>query len=71
LKLLVLNVEIPGHAQHAYGYGRDDSGNLIKFIGDHRPMAAIAEAIHGGERIGVDISLSQIVAWSVRDPDDA
>jgi hypothetical protein len=29
----------------AYGYGKDDAGKEVQFVGEHRPMRDIGEAI--------------------------
>lgn len=41
----VLHVNIPAMSTIGYGEGFDAEGRVVSFVGDHRPMRYIGEAI--------------------------
>jgi hypothetical protein len=43
--ITVNRVNIPAMSTIGYGYGKDSDGNKVTFVGDHRPMRDIGEAI--------------------------
>jgi hypothetical protein len=63
--LTVTKVSIPAMSTIGYGTGIDDNGNEVKFIGDHRPMRHIGEAMRWAkhdEPVEVDVEDWQIVS---------
>lgn len=48
--VLVTRVSIPAMSTVGYGYGTDkESGRDVEFIGDHRPMRHLGEALRESE----------------------
>jgi hypothetical protein len=45
MNVTVEHVNIPPMSTIGYGFGHDEAGNSISFVGDHRPMRDIGEAI--------------------------
>ena len=41
----LLRVSIPAMSTIGYGTGLDDDGRIVKFVGDHRPMRDLGEAM--------------------------
>lgn len=55
----VLQVEPAGSV--AIGTGLDDDGKTVRFGGDWRPMADIAQALEAGEDVEVELEGWQIL----------
>jgi len=49
MNVTVTRITIPPMSTIGYGFGTDEAGNHISFIGDHRPMRDIGEAIAEAE----------------------
>lgn len=45
MTITVTRVNIPAMSTIGYGFGTDEDGNEVEFVGDHRPMRDIGEAI--------------------------
>lgn len=45
MTVTVSRISIPAMSTIGYGYGTDEDGNEVRFIGDHRPMRHIGEAM--------------------------
>jgi hypothetical protein len=45
VKVSVERINIPAWSTVGYGYGTDEDGNEVRWIGDHRPMRHIGEAM--------------------------
>lgn len=43
--ITVYRINIPAMSTIGHGYGKDEEGKDIRFVGDHRPMRDIGEAI--------------------------
>jgi hypothetical protein len=44
--ITVYRVNIPAMSTIGYGFGKDENGVDVMFVGDHRPMRDIGEAIN-------------------------
>ena len=51
----VLHVSIPAFSTIGYGRGETREGKEVSFVGDHRPMRHIGEAIAQGEETWVTV----------------
>lgn len=45
MSITVHRVNIPAMSTIGYGWGTNDAGEAVHFVGDHRPMRDIGEAI--------------------------
>ncbi len=45
MTVTVTRITIPAMSTIGYGYGTDENGNAVRFVGDHRPMFHIGEAM--------------------------
>ena len=45
VNVTVYHVNIPAMSTIGYGDGKDEDGEDVSFVGDHRPMMHIGEAI--------------------------
>lgn len=43
--ITVTRINIPAMSTIGHGWGTDETGNEIHFVGDHRPMRDIGEAV--------------------------
>jgi hypothetical protein len=43
--ITVTQISIPAMSTIGYGFGTDEDGNEVEFVGDHRPMRDIGDAI--------------------------
>lgn len=56
MRVHIESVNIPAYSTIGYGYGTDlETGELVEFVGDHRPMRDIGEAIAAGEYVETDL----------------
>lgn len=66
ITVTVKRVNIPAFSTVGYGEGTDDQGRTISFIGDHRPLRDIGEAISAARDAHdlpiVDLDASQITS---------
>jgi hypothetical protein len=63
----VVGVKIPALSTIGYGYGRTPGGRFVTFVGDHRPMRHLGEALcHAEEPITVEVDAWQIINYSPR-----
>ena len=60
LRVVVTHVEVVAGATLGYGEGVDGDGNMAYFVGDHRPMLHIAEALEAGTEVEVLLEEYQI-----------
>lgn len=60
LRVTVTHVEVVPGATLGYGEGIDDEGSIAYFVGDHRPMLHIAEALEAGTDVEVFLEEYQI-----------
>ena len=59
----VNRVTIPAFSTIGYAYGIDtDTGEEVKFAGDHRPMRYLGEALRAGEVPEVDLEGWQVLS---------
>jgi len=69
VKIKVNEIRIPAESTVGYGRGTDEDGNEIHWVGDHRPMRHLAEAVEAGvlgdsdEFIELDLE-----DWQILDP---
>lgn len=69
MKIKVNEIRIPAMSTVGYGRGTDEDGNEIHWVGDHRPMRELAEAVEAGvlqdtdELIEIDLE-----EWQILDP---
>jgi hypothetical protein len=62
----VVRVSIPRWSSVGYGWGtNEETGENVVFLGDHRPMRALGEALSSGEPISVSIEAAQILGRDV------
>lgn len=61
----VEQVNIPAWSTIGYGFGHDDMGRGITFVGDHRPMAALGMLVQA-ER-GYEIELDTTFVIDIED----
>jgi len=62
MKVRVRRIQVPALSTIGYGYGTDvETGEEIRFCGDHRPMRDLGEAMHGAE----EPPLAEIESWQV------
>jgi hypothetical protein len=64
----VTRISIPAMSTIGYGWGKDETGRVVRFVGDHRPMRDIGEAMQhmtSDEPITVDLE-----DWQVTLPGD-
>ena len=68
MRVTVYHVSIPAMNSTGFGYGLNaDSGEKVCFVGDHRPMRDLGEALDScAETIEVDVEDWQII--SIIDP---
>ena len=59
-RVTVERINIPAMSTIGYGYGRDEDGNAISFIGDHRPMRNIGEALQQAAVAGADQPVADV-----------
>jgi hypothetical protein len=58
----VTQVRVPRWSSVGYGWGTNElNGEDVVFLGDHRPMRALGEAVSSGEPISVSIGAAQIL----------
>lgn len=59
-------VQIPAMSTLGYGTGTDvDSGNRVRFAGDHRSMRALGQAINGGELPMGELPRVELEGWEI------
>ena len=58
--VLVTNVSIPPMSTVGYGTGFDEDGRIVEFMGDHRRMRGIGEALAQGEDVVI-----LVPGWSI------
>lgn len=62
MRVQVLRVSSPAMTTIGYGYGVDDEDRNVKFVGDHRPMRHLGEALEvADEAVFVDLDDWQIL----------
>jgi hypothetical protein len=62
MRVHVESVNVPAYSSLGYGYGTDlDTGELVEFVGDHRPMHHLGEAVAEGEYIEVELEGWQVL----------
>ena len=55
-------VSIPAWSTIGYGYGYDTDGNEVSFVGDHRPLRHLGEALaEADEPIEVELEDWQVI----------
>ena len=63
LTVSVERVTIPAGSTIGYGLGVDEQGNLVRFVGDHRPLRQLGEALAGAdEPIEVEVADWQVLS---------
>jgi len=56
-------VTVPAGSTIGYGFGVDETGRIVCFAGDHRPLRQLGEALAGAdEPILVEVELWQVVS---------
>lgn len=61
----VKQVSIPAMSTIGYGYGKNlDTGRLVKFAGDHRPMRDLGDAIAAAQSED-DLPVVDLAGWQV------
>jgi len=59
----VTRIEIPAMSTVGLGWGFTDDGTvMVQFIGDHRPMRAMGEAIAQGDIVLVEVPAGAVLA---------
>lgn len=61
MNLKVVRVSIPRWSTIGYGWGYGEDGRLYVFVGDHRPMRALGEALGDGGSIDVNVEPGQVL----------
>lgn len=61
MNLKVERVHIPRWSSIGYGWGRDEGGDLMVFVGDHRLMRSVGEALGDGGTIDVYVEPAQVL----------
>lgn len=67
IKVTVTRVSIDAGSTIGTGYGTDADGRAVVFVGDHRPMREMGEAIATAapdEPVIADVYGHNILAWS-------
>ena len=67
LVVAVNRVHIPAWSTVGYGYGQTEDGRPVEFIGDHRPMRHLGEALSLAEKP----VLTSIEPWQITRLDPA
>jgi hypothetical protein len=69
VKIKVNEIRIPAESTVGYGRGIDEDGNEIHWVGDHRPMRQLAEAIESGVLEDTDEFIElDLEDWQILDP---
>ena len=56
-------ITIPAWSTIGYGYGVDEDGRRVRFVGDHSPLRQLGEALAGAdEPILVEVEPWQVLA---------
>ena len=64
MTIQILSVKIPAWSTIGYGTGIDENGNIVKFMGDHREMRHIGEALQNwGE--DAEPVMTELEDWQV------
>ncbi len=61
MRLTVVEVEVPAMSTVGIALGVDENNVRWMFAGDHRPMAALAEALGNGEEVIVEVGDYQVI----------
>ena len=62
MRLTVVRVVVPAWSTVGIAYGIDAKGNRVRFVGDHRPMRRLGEAVQQSkEPIEVDTEDWQVL----------
>lgn len=62
MRVLVTNVHIPAWSTLGYGKGIDEEGDEVAFVGDHRPMRDLGEALRDSEEpIEAEVGDAQLI----------
>jgi hypothetical protein len=66
MRAIVYHVSIPAMSTVGFGYGLDAaSGDEVRFVGDHRAMRGLGEALHSAAAvIEVNVEEWQIISIS-------
>ncbi len=69
MRITVTNISVPAMSTIGYGEGIDENGNTVTFIGDHRPMRDLVEALMqaDGEEVVAEVEDWQIKSSAVTD----
>ncbi len=62
--LTVHRVTIPAWSTVGYGQGNDSEGQAWEFVGGHRPMRHLGEAVQAAGRIE-DLPTTDVEAWQL------
>lgn len=66
MKLKVTEIRIPPMSTVGYGEGIDEEGRTVSWVGDHRPMRELAEALEGVDTF-IEIELEDWQLLSVEE----
>jgi hypothetical protein len=66
MRVIIYHVSIPAMSTVGFGYGFDAaSGDEVHFVGDHRAMRGLGEALHSGaETVEVNVEDWQMISIS-------
>ena len=56
MTLTLTHIAIPARSTVGYGYGLDDTGQLVCFAGDHRLLRQLGEALQAGGRVRLEVA---------------
>ncbi len=62
--LTVYRVTIPAMSTIGYGVGKDENGKPYQFVGDHRPMRHLGEAVAQAAYEG-QLPIVEVEAWQL------
>jgi hypothetical protein len=65
MKVTVTHVSIPPMSSLGYGTAMDGDGNPVHFVGDHRPMREIGEAIQRATNAG-ELPTTELEDWQLQ-----
>ena len=69
MKIKVNEIRIPAMSTVGYGRGTDSDGNEVHWVGDHRPMRELAEAVEAGVLQDTDEAIEiDLEDWQILDP---
>ncbi len=67
MHLTVFRVTIPAMSTIGYGTGKDERGKSYQFVGDHRPIRHLGQAVAGAASVD-ELPTVDLEDWQLTNP---